>query len=83
MSKYEVGGDTVVVVGSPAHRYDLDGDGNFSLAEVIGAIRDYFSNLITFAQVIEIISFYFTGGTPGTSAGAGTFGFMLAGCGCT
>ena len=53
--------------------YDDDQDGGISRSEVITAIKDYFSNHLTRALVIQIIGIYFAGTPtgPGTASLAG------------
>ncbi|MCK4736839.1 MAG: hypothetical protein KAT65_30575, partial [Methanophagales archaeon] len=40
-------------------RYDINGDGIIEKGEVIDAVRDYFNDMITKEQVIEVIKIYF------------------------
>ena len=55
---FAVGGDTELTVGWNPWAYDEDKDGKIQKSEAIQAIQDYFSQKITKAQAIEVVTLY-------------------------
>ena len=45
-----------------AARYDANGDGAIDLSEYEQAIRDYFDDVITYAEMIEVVRAYLGSG---------------------
>ena len=49
----------VVTLEDAVSRYDKDGSGSISKAEVLASITDYFSNLISTEEVLRVVAAYF------------------------
>ena len=59
---------TPTAAAAPAD-YDVNGNGTIEREEVVLAIKDYFADLITRDEVVEVIKYYFTGDTVGAVPG--------------
>ena len=52
-------GAIIVVIEVAFHPYDLDSSGTIELDEALAAIGDYFQDVITFEEVVEVVKLYF------------------------
>ena len=49
----------IVVIEVAFHPYDLDKSGTIELDEALAAVGDYFQDVITFEEVVEVVKLYF------------------------